>query len=259
MHIAYFTFILIVLFCTNKLSLASTLKSPAVLSRSIKRSLKFTANKISTHPRHKLLKIMSNTRGGAEEITSQNDISTVDSKPVRNTAWRNILGLWGIVQVISVMANAIKRLYPIAVQPFYQKDLLPYEWAILAGWSLYMGYAEGYKAFQLKFAPMVVHRAFELHENPSVLNFVLAGPYSMGMFAASRKRMIVSWSIMAGVFSLVKLVKMLPYPYRAIVDCGVVVGLSYGTLAIVALAIKALFGGIVKSPDDDVAVEAKTK
>lgn len=170
---------------------------------------------------------------------------------MRQNVWRNVLGVWAVVQVISVLANALKRLYPIAIQPFIQKDMLPYQWALYAVWCLYMGYAEGYKAFQLKFSPMVVQRAFLIYQNPNIFNVLLAGPYAMGMFGASRKRMIVSWCVTAGVFSLTLFVKKLPYPYRAIVDAGVVVGLSYGTLSIVLLAIKAFFGGRVEAPDDE--------
>jgi hypothetical protein len=170
---------------------------------------------------------------------------------LRKNLWKNLLGVWGVMQVVSILANAIKRLYPIAIQPLIQKDLLPYQWALYVLWSLYMGYAEGFKAFQCKFAPLVVQRAFSLDQNPSLLNYLLAGPYSMGLFNAPRKRMIIGWSITAGVFSLVKLVKMLPYPYRSIVDAGVVVGLSYGTLSICALALKAFFGGRVEAPSDE--------
>ena len=187
---------------------------------------------------------------GGSTSEGVSDISKEDKWSLRKNLWRNVLGVWGVVQVVSVLANAIKRLYPIALQPFIQKDLLPYHWAMYVLWSLYMGYAEGYKAFQLKFSPMVVQRAFSLADKPSVLNYVLAGPYSMGLFGAPRKRMIVSWCITAGVFSLVKVVKMMPYPYRSIVDAGVVVGLSYGTLSIVALTVKALCGGKVEAPGE---------
>jgi hypothetical protein len=156
---------------------------------------------------------------------------------------RNLLGLWGVVQVVSVLANAIKRLLPVATQPFQRKDLSTEHWGLYVAFCLIMAYTEGYKAFQLKFSPMVVSRAFNLVQNSSILRILLAGPYSMGMFGASKKRMIVSWSITAGVFSLVKIVKYLPYPYRSIVDAGVVVGLSYGTFSILAYTVKALLGG----------------
>eukprot|EP01034_Spumella_vulgaris_P025018 gene25018-31423_t len=76
----------------------------------------------------------------------------------------------------------------------------------------------------------------------------------MGMFNASKKRMIVSWAVTIGVFGLVAIVKQLPYPYRSIVDAGVVAGLSWGTLSILALTVKVLLGGIVKAPEETVAV-----
>lgn len=155
--------------------------------------------------------------------------------------------MWGVLQVVSILANAIKRLLPIATVPFHQNDLRLYQWLIMAAWSAWMGYAEGYRAFQQKFSPLVVSRAFSLSDNPSIANWVLAGPYSMGMFGADRKRMIVSWAITAGVFSLVKLVKFLPYPYRSIVDAGVVVGLSYGAASIMVQTLLRLFQ---RSPDE---------
>jgi hypothetical protein len=197
---------------------------------------------------------LSQIRGGAEGSNA------ADPHAVRSTAWslrgtlaRNLLGLWGVVQVVSVMANAVKRLVPVALQPFKQNDLDTVHWAMYGAWCVIMAYSEGYKAFQLKFAPMVVSRAFDLVNKPSFFNLVFSGPYAMGMFNAPKKRMIVSWLVMAGVFSLVKIVKYLPYPYRSIVDGGVVVGLSYGTLSIVALACKALLGGNVVDPDSTIA------
>lgn len=199
------------------------------------------------------------TRGGATENSdvnfNTNAIVTEEKRSTRQNVWRNVLGVWGVVQVVSVLANALKRLYPIAMQPFIQKDMLPYQWVLYAVWCGYMGYAEGYKAFQLKFSPMVVQRAFSIYQNPGIFNVLLAGPYAMGMFGASRKRMIVSWCVTAGVFSLTLFVKKLPYPYRAIVDAGVVVGLTYGTLSIVLLAIKAFFGGKVEAPGDEEVVK----
>lgn len=64
----------------------------------------------------------------------------------------------------------------------------------------------------------------------------------MGLFGATKKRMLVSWLMMVGVFLLVKIVKILPYPWRSIVDSGVVAGLSIGTLSIGWHFTRALFG-----------------
>jgi hypothetical protein len=177
-------------------------------------------------------------------------MTQTSSKPVENqktpesrlsTFKRHALGLWGIVQVVSVLANAIKRLLPIALHPFQQNNLSAPQWALYVAWCVYMTYAEGYKAFQQKFSPMVVDRAYGIVDNANIFNTLLAGPYAMGLFGADKKRMIVSWAITAGVFSLVKIVKFLPYPYRSIVDGGVVCGLSYGACSIVLLTLRRIF------------------
>lgn len=187
---------------------------------------------------------VQNIRGGQTAQESKEEKFSLSQ-----TLAKNVLGLWGVFQVISILANAIKRLIPIALQPFFQKDMQPIQWGMYAAWCVFMIYNEGYKAFQLKFSPLVVNRAFGISKNPSVLKYIFAGPYSMGLFGADRKRMIVSWSITAGVFSLVKLVKLLPYPYRSIVDSGVVAGLTYGTLSIVFLTVRALLGKQVGNGD----------
>jgi hypothetical protein len=142
------------------------------------------------------------------------------------------------------IANALKRLIPVALQPLLQKDLTKEQIFIYIAWTVYMMYAEGYQAFHLKFSPLVVRRSLTISQNPTFFKCLLAGPYCMGLFGASKKRMIVSWSVIAGVFGLVKIVKLLPYPWRSIVDAGVVCGLSIGTLSIIYHYILALLGRI---------------
>jgi hypothetical protein len=150
-----------------------------------------------------------------------------------------------------LIANALQRLIPVALQPLIQKDLTPEQIVIYIVWTLYMIYVEGYKAFHLKFSPFVVRRSLTLSENPSsFLKCLLAGPYCMGLFSATKKRMIISWSLMVGVFALVKVVKLLPYPWRSIVDAGVVCGLSFGTISIIYHYILAMLGR-VPSVDPD--------
>ena len=54
----------------------------------------------------------------------------------------------------------------------------------------------------------------------------------MGLFHATKKRKIVSWSVSLGVGTIVALVKRLPYPWRNIVDAGVICGLTWGSVSI---------------------------
>jgi hypothetical protein len=65
----------------------------------------------------------------------------------------------------------------------------------------------------------------------------------MGMIHATRKRKIVSWSVSLGIGGIVAVVKRLPYPWRNIVDAGVMAGLSWGCVSIVALYIKSWITG----------------
>lgn len=145
--------------------------------------------------------------------------------------------------MIGILASAIKRLAPIAIEPLKARDLTLVQWALYAGTMAFFAYAEGFKAFQHKFSPLVVRRAMSLREpSASILQKVLAPFYSMGLFHATRKRKIVSWSVSAGVFVIVGIVKRLPYPWRSIVDAGVCVGLSWGSASLAAIYVKALTG-----------------
>ena len=88
-------------------------------------------------------------------------------------------------------------------------DLSVGHWVAYGLWCVFMGYTEGYKAFQRKFCPMVVARAATLDVPPGErrrgwwLHALFAPMYSMGLFHASRKRLIVSWSFVVGIASIV--------------------------------------------------------
>jgi hypothetical protein len=166
----------------------------------------------------------------------------VAAKPPGKTM-KGIIAIWGVLQVASVLVNSIGRMIPIAYLPFQRKDLQLYHWIIYLLFSGFMVFFQGYKGFQNKFAPLVVSRAMNLSQQLNVLNFLFAGPYCMGMFSASRKRIVISWGFVLGVTALAKFVKYLSYPYKSIVDGGVVLGLSYGTTALILCLISALLKG----------------
>jgi len=116
---------------------------------------------------------------------------------------------------------------------------------------LWFAYVEGYKGFQLKFSPLVVARAQTLNPfNGSPIHHIIFAPfYAMGLFHATKKRKIVSWSVSIGVGVIVAAVKKLPYPWRNIVDAGVIVGLTWGSLSIIIEWIKAIVLGIETKMD----------
>jgi hypothetical protein len=123
------------------------------------------------------------------------------------------LASWAVLSVLAFIASAVRRLVPVALEPVLKGDLTALQGAVYVAWVATMMYVEGYKSFHLKFSPLVVKRGFVLTEEPTVLKSIFAGPYAMGLIGANKERTIVSWGIVGGVMGLVKLVKMLDYPW----------------------------------------------
>lgn len=158
------------------------------------------------------------------------------------------IAVWGVLGVVVVLVSAILRLSPLAIEPL-RTGMTGLQWTLYVGWSIFNAYAEGYKGFQRSFVPRVVARAFYLARHRRPLHVALAPIFCMGLFFASRKRLILSWSIVIGVSALVTLVRGLAQPWRGIVDAGVVIGLAYGTASLVIAFAGALVGRpIVVSP-----------
>jgi len=139
---------------------------------------------------------------------------------------------WGVTGVIFILSKAVLKLTP------YVSNLLDYEfntyhWLVLVLFTIFMGYAEGYKGFQKKLSPRVISRAIYLKNNPSTLRFVLAPFFCVGYFWSTKKRLITSYSVTAFIALLIIVVKQVPQPWRGIIDLGVIVGLSWGIIAII--------------------------
>lgn len=168
----------------------------------------------------------------------------------RMRSWVGAAGAaWGIIGVIGLLTYAIARLGPVGASVL-AAPLTPVEWGAVAVSLVFFGYVEGYRAFQLQFSPRVVARAFSLVENPDPLRVALAPAFAMGFFGATRKRLVVSWSLTGGIVLLVMLVRALPQPWRGIVDLGVVVALAWGAAVIMVLAVKAASGRVPGVPTD---------
>jgi len=161
---------------------------------------------------------------------------------VRAASW------WGIAGVLALLGNAIYRLTPYALELFEQ-TLTSVELVVLAAWVLFNAYSEGYRAFHRMFSPRVVARARTL-AGARRLFVVLAPLYCMGLFHATRRRVIVSWSITIGIVGIVILVRSVAQPWRGIIDAGVVVGLAWGVASIVYYTARALAGHAMPVPPD---------
>jgi hypothetical protein len=99
--------------------------------------------------------------------------------------------------------------------------------------------AEGYRGFQQNFSPRVAARARHLASHPTPLRVALAPLFLMGFFGATRRRKITTWCLTLGIFLLVVAVRRLEQPWRGVVDVGVVLGLSWGLVALLVFALRA--------------------
>lgn len=138
------------------------------------------------------------------------------------------------------MARALVSLTPIALEPICAGQLGAWHWVVLAGWVVINAYAEGLVGFHRKFSPRTVDRALFLGRNPSLGRVVLAPLFCMGLFHASRKTLIVSWTLLLGIATLVIFMRQLEQPWRGIIDAGVVVGLALGLVSLCGLFLRAV-------------------
>lgn len=143
--------------------------------------------------------------------------------------------------MVLLLTHAVVRLSPRALE-VVRADLGLFEWAALVAFVGSIAYTEGYRAFQRAFSPRVVARAACLAQRPVWWHAILAPAFCMGFFHATRKRVVVTWILTAAIVLLIVLVRQLPMPWRGFVDAGVVVALTWGVLAILVFAARALLG-----------------
>mmetsp|Transcript_22801 Transcript_22801/g.35726 ORF Transcript_22801/g.35726 Transcript_22801/m.35726 type:complete len:277 (+) Transcript_22801:141-971(+) len=208
------------------------------------------------------LAVRGGALGASTAIGSSSDNGGSVEKDLNLSVGNVLASLWGASGVAYILIKAIVRVLPIALEPFSKAEgivpLTNFQLSAYILTCLFFAYAEGYKGFQLKFSPLVVARSFTIQPKSSPIHHLLLAPlYSMGLFHATKKRMIVSWCVTIGVATIVAAVKRMPYPWRNIVDAGVVVGLSWGTISILGGYIISLLTGIAPIGVDPAMPEKK--
>lgn len=149
--------------------------------------------------------------------------------------------MWGIGGTVLVLSESIGRLSHHAWEAM-TSGLSAGSWAALVGWTLFMMIVEGYRGFQRAFSPRVVARAWHLGRSPNLLHALLAPLYCMSLIHASRRRLVGSWVVVGSIFGLAVFVRTLEQPARGIIDAGVVAGLMWGLLSVLAFTVRALQG-----------------
>lgn len=164
---------------------------------------------------------------------------------------RHLITAWGVLGPCALLIRAIMRLAPKAWEGFGEGDLGMIHLVVTTVWVAFMAYSEGYRGFQKAFSPRLVARADWLGRNPRWLPALLAPLFTMALFGATRRRMLVNWTILILVVALIVGLRYVAQPWRGIVDAGVVVGLAWGLIAIAVFYLQTLMG---KPPDIDLAL-----
>ncbi len=156
--------------------------------------------------------------------------------------WLGWIGwCWGLAGFLGLLVFAIVRLAPIAWQAL-QQSLGWAHWLVFGVNLVMMAYYEGYKGFQKGYSPRVVARAEYLRAHPGWLAVLLAPAFCMAYFHSTRRRMVSVWILTVTIVMLVVLIRLLPQPWRGLLDAGVVLGLSWGVVATVVAAVQVMSG-----------------
>ncbi len=172
--------------------------------------------------------------------------SEADAPAARGSVRRRLLGravatvgaLWAVGGVVGLLVWAVVRLARIFLDAF-EHPFAWYHWAALLAIVPFMAWSEGLRGFQLRFSPRVAERAMTVRRQPTLRRVVLAPLFAAGYFEGTRRERLGVYLGTAGIVVLVVIVHRLAQPWRGILDAGVVVGLTWGTIATLVLSVRA--------------------
>lgn len=161
---------------------------------------------------------------------------------MNGTNERNMLGafgaIWGLAGLSLLLVSVIYRLALVSMEAF-SYEFFWYHWLALLLNVLFTAYAKGYRGFQKGFSPRASARAKHLKDYPNALHTVLAPFFLIGYFQASKKIKVVSILMTVGIIVLIFVIRLLPQPWRGIVDLGVIVGLTWGLISLLSFSLQA--------------------
>lgn len=155
-------------------------------------------------------------------------------KPGRRADVIGLVGAaWGLAGLTGLLVFAVYRLAGVVVAGLEW----PWGWhhvAVAGVNAVFMAWSEGWRGFQQSFSPRVARRLRWLRNHPSTVRVAFAPLFAMGYFGATRARLIGIYALTGGIVVLIVVVHLLPQPWRAVLDIGVVIGLTWGVFSILA-------------------------
>jgi hypothetical protein len=145
---------------------------------------------------------------------------------------------WAIIGLILLLGFACWRLSAYTIESF-SMPLTWIHWLVFIGFTIFMAHAEGYKGFQKKFSPRFAARCKYLSHSVSLIQLLLAPLFCMAYFHAPKKRVIATFSLTLMIILFIFSFRMIPQPWKGLLDFGVVIGLAWGMLSTLYFSFKA--------------------
>ena len=156
-------------------------------------------------------------------------------RPLRCRLLGRIVSAWCLAGVSALFAFAILRLGGRGLAAV-AGGLTALEWGVLIVCGGFFVYGEGVLALQRKWVPRLAERAKAVREESSGFLHLMAPLYGMSLIGAARGQLLRSWAMVAAILVAVRIVGVLPEPWRGIIDLSVAAALVWGLAAIASAA-----------------------
>lgn len=138
---------------------------------------------------------------------------------------------WAIVGVSTLFAWAVYRLGGRGIAVI-REGLGGAEWLALIALTFALVYVEGIRALDRRWVPALMDRVRDLRRERSLTVRLLAPLYGLSLIGLPRARLVRGWLGTSAIVLAIVLVRLLPEPWRGIVDFAVAAALAWGLAAI---------------------------
>ncbi|MCU0648146.1 MAG: hypothetical protein MUF00_09130 [Gemmatimonadaceae bacterium] len=137
---------------------------------------------------------------------------------------------WALLGPLGILVRALRHLAPSALAAVAEVDRPSRALSLLLACGL-MAWLEGYRGFQRRAVPRMVHVAFAVPDAPAWKQ-LLAPLIALDLVGVPRARLMRRWLLVGGIIALIRLVRALPDGIRDQVNAAVFTGLAWGLVAL---------------------------
>jgi hypothetical protein len=163
----------------------------------------------------------------------------------RRTAIRRVMVIaWGVFGIAAVLGEAIVRLASTAAGELRSGLTAPEMFALAALAAIFI-YGEGVCALHRRFVPSVVARSVSASESDRLVFAAFAPVYALSLIGAPARDVVRAGVGAIAIACAAVAVRLLPSPWRGIVDAAIASALAWGFVALIVHAAPALVQPIV--------------